>query len=248
MAQKFPGAHVHGSDVSPTQAECNLPNVHWLIEDASKPDWGSKRYDYIHTRMVMGTFDDFREIIKRSYEYLQPGGWLESQEAYPSVLCDDGTLDKESHAFFKYTQKLDEAAMEAGKPLRIANKLKRWYQEAGFVDVHEEVFKLPINSWPKDPQFKLIGRFWADCITSGLQGFSLALFTRVLGWSKEEVEVYLVPVRQSILDRSVHSYHKLYVLSYLPTSAGKLLPERMLTATQLCRLGPQTHGSGDASS
>lgn len=126
-------------------------------------------------------------------------------------MCDDGTLDKETHALYNYNLKLDEACMEAGKPLRIANKLKRWYQEAGFVDVHEEVFKLPINSWPKDPQFKLIGRFWAQCITSGLQGFSLHLFTRFLGWTKEEIEVYLAPVRQSVQDRSVHGYNKLYV-------------------------------------
>src|SRR6266480_3524791 len=119
-------------------------------------------------------------------------------------------MDKPRHAFHQFWQKLDEASMIMGKPMRIANKLKRWYEEAGFVDVHEEVFKIPINSWPKDPQFKLIGRFWADSLAAGLQGFALALFTRYLGWTKDEVEVYLVDVRQSLQDKNVHSYHKLY--------------------------------------
>lgn len=82
MAEKYPKARVYGSDISPTQDECYLPNLHWLVEDAGKPDWGSKRYDYIHTRVLMGCFEDFREIIKTSYDYLQPGGWLESQEVY----------------------------------------------------------------------------------------------------------------------------------------------------------------------
>jgi len=210
MAQKFPRASVTGIDLSPTQHKNTLPNVIWLVDDANNEDWGSKPYDYIHTRMMMGCFDDFRDIIKRSYDNLQPGGWMESQELYPSVLCDDGTMDKSKHAFHQFWQKLDEAAMIMGKPLRIANKLKRWYEEAGFVDVHEEVFKIPINSWPKDPQFKLIGRFWADSLNLGVQGFALALFTRYLAWTKDELEVYLVDVRQSLQDKSVHAYHKLY--------------------------------------
>ena len=209
MAMKFPNARVIGTDLSPTQKERPVSNVEWIAEDANDKDWGKKRYDYIHTRMMMGAFEDFREIIQRSYDYLQPGGWMESQEAYPTVLCDDGTLDKETNAFYLYSKKLDEAAMTAGKPIRIANKMKRWFQEVGFVDVHEEVFKIPINPWPKDPQFKLIGRFWADSLMAGLQGFALALFTRYWGWSVEEVEVYLVNVRRAMQDRSVHAYHKL---------------------------------------
>lgn len=212
MARKFPNAQVTGSDISATFMQCNLPNVHWILEDASRDDWGSKRYDYIHTRVMMGCFNDFREVIQKSYDYLQPGGWMESQELYSSVFCDDGTLDRENNAFYRYMLKFDEAAMDAGKPLRIANKLKNWYQQAGFVDVQEEVFKIPINGWPKDPRFKMVGRFWADSLVQGLQGFCLALFTRVWGWSKDEVEVYLVPVRQAIMDRNVHAYHKLYVL------------------------------------
>jgi trans-aconitate methyltransferase len=210
MAKMFPRAHVTGIDLSPIQHKSDLPNVEWLVDDANNDDWGSKPYDYIHTRMMMGSFEDFREIIQRSYDHLQPGGWMESQEIYPSVLCDDGTMDKSTHAFHQYWQKLDEAAMIMGKPLRIANKLKRWYEEAGFVDVHEEVFRVPINSWPKDPQFKLIGRFWADSLSAGVQGFALALFTRYLGWTKDELEVYLVEVRQSLQDKTVHAYHKLY--------------------------------------
>lgn len=212
MAKKFPGAHVQGSDISPMQTECDLPNVHWIIEDASQPDWGSRRYDFIHTSMLFGAFTDFRQIIQRAYDYLQPGGWFESKEAYTSVFCDDGTLDRETNAFVDYTRRLDEAMMHIGKPIRIANKLKKWYQEAGFVDVHEEVFKIPINGWPKDPRFKFIGRFWKDSLMQGLQGIVLAPFVRVLGWSMDELEVYLVPVRQAIQDRNVHAYHKFYVV------------------------------------
>ena len=42
--------------------------------------------------------------------------------------------------------------------------------------------------------------------TSGLSAFSMAPFTRVLGWTKEEVEVFLVDVRREMNDRKIHAY------------------------------------------
>jgi len=74
-----------------------------------------------------------------------------------TVYCDDGTM-RDDWPFAEWTRYGDSAAMSLGKPLRIANKLKRWYKEAGFLDVHEEVFKIPMNPWPRDPHYKDIGR------------------------------------------------------------------------------------------
>lgn len=163
--------------------------------------------DYIHTRVLLGSFEDFRDIITKSYRYLKPGGWMESQEYMSTVYCDDGTMSKD-YVFAEWTQTQDEAAMALGKPMRIANKLKRWYEQAGFVDVHEEVYKLPINSWPKDPQFKMLGRFEESNLLDGLQAFSLQPFEKGLNWTKDEIEVYLVSVRKALSDRNVHAYHK----------------------------------------
>jgi hypothetical protein len=41
---------------------------------------------------------------------------------------------------------------------------------------------------------------------SALEGFSLAPFTRVLGWSREEVEVFLVNVRKELKNPRIHAY------------------------------------------
>jgi hypothetical protein len=35
---------------------------------------------------------------------------------------------------------------------------------------------------------------------------SLAIFTRALGWSKEEVDVFLIGVRDNIKDTKIHAY------------------------------------------
>ena len=51
-------------------------------------------------------------------------------------------------------------------------------------------------------------------ISNGIQGLSLALFTRGLKWSVEELEVLLAEVRVNMRDRSIHSYWKMYVTSF----------------------------------
>lgn len=43
-------------------------------------------------------------------------------------------------------------------------------------------------------------------VTRGISAFSLALFTRGLGWDCEAVEAFLVEVRKDIRDRSKHIY------------------------------------------
>ena len=56
-------------------------NVHFLLDDAAEEDWlyPLESFDFIHTRTMLGSFEDFRDIIKRSLKYTKPGGWMESQ-------------------------------------------------------------------------------------------------------------------------------------------------------------------------
>lgn len=42
----------------------------------------------------------------------------------------------------------------------------------------------------------------------GLEGFTMAPFTRVLGWKKEEVDVLLAQVRKETVTRRMHSWMK----------------------------------------
>lgn len=57
------------------------------------------------------------------------------------------------------------------------------------------------------PQFSCLN------FLEGLEGFSVAPFTRVLGWSREEVEVLLARTRAETVKRSIHGWQKGYVHS-----------------------------------
>lgn len=99
-----------------------------------------------------------------------------------------------------------EAASKGGRELTVGSRYKQWMIDAGFEDVHEITYKWPINQWPRDRKHKELGAWMLMNVLEGLQGFSLALMTRLLGMSKEEVEVFLVDVRKDIKDRTVHAY------------------------------------------
>ena len=215
MAAIFPSAQITGTDLSPIQPNEVPPNVHFFVDDASEEDWmyPSDHFDYIHTRVLLGCLPDFRHLIRNSYQLLKPGGYLECQEYCPKLMCDDDTMPpdfplKEFHQF----QNEACLAMDPPRPLRIADKIARWMREAGFADVQVKMDKVPINPWPRDPRLKNIGRWSETNLLEGIQGFALAFFNRAWGWTREEVEVYLVNVRKSISDRRVHAYHRMFVM------------------------------------
>jgi len=42
-----------------------------------------------------------------------------------------------------------------------------------------------------------------------MHAFTMAPFTRVLGWSEAEVEVFIAQVRKDVRDRNVHAYFQM---------------------------------------
>lgn len=213
MGDEFPDAEIQATDLSPIQPSSVPENVQFFIDDSSEEDWAvpPAYFDFIHTRVLLGCFTDFSAIIQRALFYLKPGGYMESQEILSTPDCDDGTMP-EDWVFLEWTRYSDSASMGADRPMRIAHKLKRWYEAAGFVDVQEKVFKLPMNSWPRDKHLKDLGRMQEGNWLAALGALSMGHFSRMLGWSKNEIEVYLVNVRKAISDRNVHAYHKVFVV------------------------------------
>jgi hypothetical protein len=63
----------------------------------------------------------------------------------------------------------------------------------------------------------------------GLEGLSMAIFTRILGWTKEETEVFLTLVRKDMKDTKIHSYWEMCVTSPLE----KINTNRLLDTTSL---------------
>uniref|UniRef100_A0A0D2YEY1 Methyltransferase tdiE n=1 Tax=Fusarium oxysporum (strain Fo5176) TaxID=660025 RepID=A0A0D2YEY1_FUSOF len=86
------------------------------------------------------------------------------------------------------------------------------YADAGFVDIVETMYKWPSNGWPRDPKYKEMGLWNYENLGNGASGLSMALFTRALGWTAEEVEVFLVDVRKDMRNHAIHGWWPIYVV------------------------------------
>ncbi|WDK17124.1 methyltransferase domain-containing protein [Colletotrichum graminicola] len=200
-----------GVDLSPIQPAFVPPNVTFYIDDV-EDDWTySYKFDFIFGRMLTGSIADWPRFIHQSYEFLEPGGWIELSDILLDLQSDDGTVGPDCAAQ-TWAKHMLEAAAIWKRPLDSCKFYKEQLAEAGFVNITEKIYKWPTNPWPRDPKFKELGMWTYEDLGQGLSGLSLALFTRALGWSKEQLEVFLVDVRKDMKDRSIHGWWPIYVV------------------------------------
>ncbi|KAI8163223.1 Secondary metabolism regulator LAE1 [Colletotrichum sp. SAR 10_65] len=136
---------------------------------------------------------------------LEPGGSLELHETDIYTRSDDGSL-KPEHALYKWAQFLMESSTKLGAAWIDPPKLKDLMIEAGFEGVSMSTYKWPTNTWPKDKKFKELGMWNHENFMQGVEGMSIAPFTRALNWTPEEVAVFLIDVRKDGKDHSIHAY------------------------------------------
>ncbi|KAG5657659.1 hypothetical protein KAF25_007692 [Fusarium avenaceum] len=210
-ADLHPEAQVIGVDLSPIQPSMVPPNCVFEIDDLEKEWTWSEPFDFIFARTMTGSFADTEKFVNNAYANLEPGGYLEMQDLTYPIACDDGTLLPDS-ALVRSGQLSIEASAKAGRPIDLPPKYKNFFEKAGFTDVVEKQYKWPINEWPKDKHHKELGRWSYANMNDGLEGLLLALFTRFLGWSADEVRVLCSAMRKQLRDKNVHAYIPIYVV------------------------------------
>jgi len=136
---------------------------------------------------------------------LAPGGWAEFQDYSILPAGDDETV-KLDHPVVRWEHLLSEAAYKIEREPSPGPKLEQWVRDAGFVNITNRKFKLPCNTWPKDPALKKIGAWFLAVNLEGLEAYSLRLLCDVLGWTEAEVHVLLASVRAQMKDRNWHGY------------------------------------------
>lgn len=217
-SKRLPNATITGIDLSAIQPEDVPSNVYFEIQDCSDHDWvrPEDSVDYCHIRLMSGALTSYKDLIQTSKKYLRPGtGWIECQEVHPQPIADDNTIPEE-WPLKVWEENMDYAAtrcLRPARPIRVAPHIRTWMEEAGYVDIHEHITKIPLGAWPKDKRLKNIGGWWLANWLAGLQGFTYKLFSGDgLRWSRDEIEVHLADVRKAALMKNVHSYHRYYVV------------------------------------
>lgn len=122
---------------------------------------------------------------------------------------DDGTLTPD-HDYYKWNDLFLAGLDSINRDARPGPKLRSYAEAAGFINIREEMFKIPLGPWPKDPELKQIGLIDLVQLLDGLEGFSLKTL-EALEWSRNEIEVFLASVRRDMKSGGFHAYAPLYV-------------------------------------
>ena len=217
FADQYPSAQVIGTDLSPIQPTFVPPNVQFEIDDAAS-EWifPKESFDFIHVRGLFGSLRDWPAFYRQVLAHLKPGAYFEQLECSCYCHADDGTTPPGS-PLVRWGELFTEAGIRTGKTVNVIDYQYRWLQEAGFEDVKEYRFKMPDGPWPsarteEGKKLKEIGKWRLLEVEAGMEGWAMALFTRVLGMSYEEVQVFLAEMRKAWRDNRVHGYTRVGVV------------------------------------
>ncbi|KAI5810265.1 S-adenosyl-L-methionine-dependent methyltransferase [Peziza echinospora] len=209
MASKYEAAEVIGTDLSPIQPDWVPPNCRFEVKDAENDDdWDfvESSFDFIHSRHLAMSIGDWPTYIDKIYKHLKPGGWVEFSEHENGLRSDDNSYTPQTN-LYQYWDLFHQAMNETGKDPKISENIKTMIEADGrFEQVKEIQLKIPWGTWPKDKRYKEIGKWISIIIKSGLEAYGIALFTRVLGKSQEDMERLFEGAKKELELKKIHGY------------------------------------------
>ncbi|KAH7233114.1 S-adenosyl-L-methionine-dependent methyltransferase [Fusarium tricinctum] len=209
FADMFPNASVVGTDLAPIQPSWIPPNLEFQIDDCTQ-EWSFEpaSLDYVHIRWLVGSIMDWTALFKQAHKSLKPGGYVESYEPGSRVESDDGSV-REGSALSQWEKFFVEGGRKLGRPFTIFEEgiQKAAMREAGFVDIEERDFKNPVGGWPEDPKQRSIGQYTQAAFEQDAKGTVLHMATS-LGWTEEEITVFVAHFKREIRSPKVHPYYR----------------------------------------
>lgn len=186
------------------------PNCHFEVDDLGK-EWlySPRKFDLIHGRQISSFFDPVH-IVYNTYNALKDGGVLEVQEFTWHFRCDDGSW---KDSWLKYWLDL---FLKGLKELGLDNQMTDYpelMKQHGFENVKYKSFVWPINTWMTDEVLKPLGKYFRLFLSFDLEGLSLWIFTKALGWEERRVRILCALVTRDLRDPSIHVCTDAYVIS-----------------------------------
>ena len=182
------------------------------------------KYEKLKRRLTHG---EDRLIWNR---FTKPGGWVEFQDFDMQFYTANGEFTPDC-PLAEWTRIVINGLKKAGVEPEPGPKLEGWVKEAGFTNIHHKLLPIPVGVWPKNrklvsspkPIFfftllfakkflsvqKEIGALDYHQFLEGLEGISMHIFTASEGWKPEEVQLFLVGVRQDLKNPRLQAQHNL---------------------------------------
>jgi hypothetical protein len=88
---------------------------------------------------------------------MKSGGYLQVADTDITPRCDDGTVPDDT--IFKTWKQAADAFVEiSGSRFFDAKMTRKEIEDAGFVEIEEKRYKVPLSAWSSDPKYRELGR------------------------------------------------------------------------------------------
>jgi trans-aconitate methyltransferase len=203
FAEQYPLAQVTGTDLSLIQTAPRTPNCQFVLENSETADWiHLEPYDYVHLRSIGPCFQDVRTVIRKAYDSMAPGGWIEFQDGLWELQSMDGSI--EGTDIKRWMQLVVKGGAMMGQDMTKTKRLKKQLLAAGFVNVVEHIYPIPFGPWARDRTLKEVSLYAGTSLLAALEGYRKVL--KVVGLSQTEIDGLVNGARRDIHDLSIHSF------------------------------------------
>lgn len=109
----------------------------------------------------------------------RPDGYIESLEMDIQFTSDDGSV-KPGDVMYDWSTLFINAGETMQRTFKIPKMSRRLIEAAGFVDVVETKYKVPVGGWMEDKKWKEVGRWNLLYLKEGLEGMALFILKNIL--------------------------------------------------------------------
>ncbi|KAL2130621.1 hypothetical protein VTI74DRAFT_6148 [Chaetomium olivicolor] len=205
MGDAFPSAKVIGVDLSPIQPQWIPPNVEFVVDDIEDEWLHANDFDFAHFRFVNTVIKDNASTLRRVFENLKPGGWVEIQDIFPQVRSDDNSIPPDYPMIRFYSMVKKVLGERYGFDIRVLETLPSLLQDLGYVNVQRKIFHLPLGEWARDPHLRLLGGYFR-AVMIDFVGAMAAKPLSEAGYDREEIENLMAEVATAAGNRRIHAY------------------------------------------
>ncbi|KAK3317929.1 S-adenosyl-L-methionine-dependent methyltransferase [Apodospora peruviana] len=206
FATENPKSDILGIDLSAVQRDDTPPNCRFELGDVEDEWHYPHKFNFIHGRYILLYITDIPKLMRSIYDNLAPGGYVEIVELLLGMQPLDPSTDRR-HPILAWNDMMVAGMEKIGKDPCAGASVKKWMREAGFVNVTETKYSVASTPWwPKGEEAKIRGAMMMDNILNVAEGMTTRMFVEVYGWSREQVDAYLVDTTKAFQDPSFHAF------------------------------------------
>lgn len=195
MEYKYSQAEIIGIDLDDSVVKGNSKCIFKSPVDFTAPQWpvDDSSMDLVHMSQLCGCVPDWLAHYRKAFRCLRPGtGQIEHVEIDWRPRTNQANFPAAAMDMWNWWGWVCQASERSGKHIAYNEQTEEMLEQAGFVDISHKKIRIPLYcNGQKDPREWQLAHGYQTAMghvgSQSFPGFSMALLTRYLGFTPQQV-------------------------------------------------------------